>query len=202
MQICLTHICLEFWTLLTTKINKTVTYLLLSALLTLSGVFGLCGLLDLQNSAHPARRSVALLKGDTPGCRVAHALVVLQVDDVDLVRHVVRVEVARSRSSEPVRLRPPLRLDHVVGGLGPPQLRPLPRALLSVVQRDPDALLSGRRQAHSVRVDVQLGEVELIHVGEHGDGGSLLGASCPPWDFTRSPTSRFRTQILNRSLVP
>ena len=148
------------------------------------GVFGLCGLLDLQNSAHPARRSLALLKGDAPGCRVAHALVVLQVDDVDLVRrarqHVVRVEVA----SEPVRLRPPLRLDHVVGGLGAAQLRPLPRALLPVVQRDPDALLSGRRQAHSVRVDVQLGEVELIHVGEHGDGGSLLGASCPPWDFT------------------
>ena len=187
MQICLTHICLEFWTVLTTKINKTVTYLLLSALLTLSGVFGLCGLLDLQNSAHPARRSLALLKGDAPGRRVAHALVVLQVDDVDLVRHarqhVVRVEVARCRSSEPVRLRPPLRLDHVVGGLGAAQLRPLPRALLPVVQRDPDALLSGRRQAHSVRVDVQLGEVELIHVGEHGDGGSLLGASCPPWDF-------------------
>ena len=200
MQICLTHICPEFWTFLTTKIYKTVTYLLLSALLTLlSGVFGLCGLLDLQNSAHPARRSLALLKGDAPGRRVAHALLVLQVDDVDLVRHVVRVEVARSRSSEPVRLRPPLRLDHVVGGLGPPQLRPLPRALLSVVQRDPDALLSGRRQAHSVRVDVQLGEVELIHVGEHGDGGSLLGASCPPWNFTRS---RFRTQILNRFLAP
>ena len=200
MQICLTHICPEFRTFLTTKIYKTV---LLSALLTLlSGVFGLCGLLDLQNSAHPARRSLALLKGDAPGRRVANALLVLQVDDVDLVRHVVRVEVARSRSSEPVRLRPPLRLDHVVGGLGPPQLRPLLRALLSVVQRDPDALLSRRRQAHSVRVDVQLGEVELIHVGEHGDGGSLLGASCPPWDFTRSPTSRFRTQILNRSLVP
>ena len=187
MQICLTHICPEFWTFLTTKINKTVTYLLLSAECSAHSArrsFGLCGLLDLQNSAHPARRSLALLKGDAPGRRVAHALVVLQVDDVDLVRHarqhVVRVEVA----SEPVRLRPPLRLDHVVGGLGAAQLRPLPRALLSVVQRDPDALLSGRRQAHSVRVDVQLGEVELIHVGEHGDGGSLLGASCPPWDFT------------------
>ena len=172
-----------------------MTYLLLSALLTLSGVFGLCGLLDLQSSAHPARRSLALLKGDAPGCRVAHALVVLQVDDVDLVRHVVRVEVARSRSSEPVRLRPPLRLDHVVGGLGAAQLRPLPRARLPVVQRDPDALLSGRRQAHSVRVDVQLGEVELIHVGEHGDGGSLLGASCPPWDFTRSQLLDFELRF-------
>ena len=139
--------------------------------------------------AHPARRPLPLLKGNAPGGGVADTLLVLQVDDVDLVgEHVVaHVKVSRRCSSEPMRLWPLLCLEHVVGRLRASQLRSLPCALLSVACWEADALFPGGRQTHPVGVDVQLGEVDLIHVGKHRD---LVGGNFPPWEHTSSSVVR------------
>ena len=133
-------------------IEKVFLWQLLSSAANVSSV---CSWTWTEPPTHPISFRV---EWDTPSREVVGAIVILHVDNLNLVVTIIELLLP----SEPVGLGSHLDVHfvHAVGRLGPPQLGPVPGTLL------PGSCCSGHI-LHTVGVDIELGQVHFVHVGEH-----------------------------------